>query len=389
MTSRRSVLAYLGALPVGACWSASRIGERGREGMTHFGPTEAGTTTASDGDAMDQALEMLAPYGASYRGGLSNHGPMTAEALVALGRHDAVEAWVERYRRRLEARPARRKPIDGETWREALGDRSRNRDWDEWFSRQLAEGPFAEVVGRWVPRLAPGIAAAGLQGVVRVGHAVCALEVKETALRLDELARALGYWAAEYLTLPGKPSKPGDLAPSQALKSIELLPNERRTGRGLITTELNDLKGFEPFEGAIDLVDPSKGKPSFMTDLVATFAGTFTNTKAHSFVFLHAITGAAAIAELLPYVPVDQRAAVRVRTWQVLAGIYSRFGKRDLLAIVEGDPIKAGVKEMAAQAVATGDEHTIKLVAACTREWARNPDARLLAAAAKRTRRGR
>lgn len=35
---------------------------------------------------IDEALEMLEGSGPEYTGGLSNHGPMAAEALVALWR---------------------------------------------------------------------------------------------------------------------------------------------------------------------------------------------------------------------------------------------------------------------------------------------------------------
>ena len=41
---------------------------------------------------IDQALAMLGSCGPEFGPGLSNHGPMGAEALVALGRPDAVEA---------------------------------------------------------------------------------------------------------------------------------------------------------------------------------------------------------------------------------------------------------------------------------------------------------
>jgi hypothetical protein len=49
-------------------------------------------------DALEHALSLLAQSGPSSSGGLSNHGPMAAEALVSLGRPDAVVPWVERYR---------------------------------------------------------------------------------------------------------------------------------------------------------------------------------------------------------------------------------------------------------------------------------------------------
>jgi len=337
---------------------------------------------------MDEALEMLAPYAPSFRGGLSNHGPMTAEALVALGHHDAVIRWVEGYRKRLERRPAPRKRIDASQWKDALGDGARSRDWDEWFSNELAESPWRDVVGLWVPRLAPGIAAAGLHGVIRVGHATCSLAVTENTLRLDELARALAYWASDFLPLPGEHTVAGKLSPSRALKEVELLPKERRAGRGLITTELKDLLGFEPFGGAIDLVNPAAGSPNFIAELLATFAGTFINTTSNSFVFLHAVTGAAAIAELLPYVKIEDRAGVLAYTWQVTAGILARYGQQNLVADVDVGSNNESIDRLAKLAVATGDEHTIKLASACTREWLRNPDPRLLAAAAERIRQG-
>lgn len=347
------------------------------------------------GEEMDEALELLAPYAPSFRGGLSNHGPMTAEALIALGQTDAVIPWVTKYRKRLEKRPATRKRIKATSWRNALGDGARNRDWDEWFTNELSESPWREVVGLWVPRLAPGIAAAGLHGVIRVGHAVCSLRLKENAARLDELARALAYWATEYLTLPGKPKgakdklakDTGKWAPSRALQELERLPDALRKSRGLITTELKDLIGFQPFEAAINLVDPTAGTPSFMTDLLATFAGTFINTRSGSFEFLHAITGAAAIAEMLPLVKATQRADVQAFTWQVNAGVFARYSRDNLVATVDADPKQTSAEQLAKLAVASGDEHTIKLVAACTREWRRNPAPRFLAAASKRVKR--
>ncbi len=67
--------------------------------------------------------------GPNTPGGLANHGPMAAEALVALERPDAVVPWVEKYKRRLQTHPGGRKPIDPTAWREALGDNPRVGDW--------------------------------------------------------------------------------------------------------------------------------------------------------------------------------------------------------------------------------------------------------------------
>jgi hypothetical protein len=61
---------------------------------------------ASDDGALDLALERLARTGPEYRGGLANHGPMAAGALVALGRPDVVARWVDAYAVHLD--PPRR-----------------------------------------------------------------------------------------------------------------------------------------------------------------------------------------------------------------------------------------------------------------------------------------
>ena len=378
-TTRREFLAFMGAFSLSACRFPNQAGTAGSAGQA---------TADLSSDVMDDALERLAPYGPSFRGGLSNHGPMTAEALVSLGHHDMVLGWVDSYRGRLEVRAIAQGRIVDARWQEALGKRARLGDWHEYFAEQLAEAHWKEVVGHWVPRLAPGMVAAGLHSVIRVGHAACSLTVKENAIRLDELSQALAYWAAEYTALPGEYSSAGKLAPSVALGKVERLPSELRKSRGLIASQMKELVPFAPFAEVIHLVDPSSGTPNFIADLVATFAGIFTNTTSSSFDFLHAVTGASAIAELLPYVKDEEKDAVLAYTWQVTAGIYARYSRGSLAATVETTPQDETFAQLAHHAVASGDEHTIKLTAACAREWVRNPDPRLIAAASKRIKRG-
>ena len=332
-------------------------------------------------DVMDEALGLLAPFGPSYGGGLSNHGPMTAEALVYLGYEDEVLGWVERYVQRLEPRLPAGSTTRGAEWKSWLGQRARLGDWHGWFSAQLEDAPWPEVVGQWIPRLAPGIGAAGLHGVIRVGHAVCSLKARESPLRLDELSRALAYWAAEYLPLPGAYRGGGTLSPSAALRHVPQLPQELRKGPGLISDQMAELSAFPPFEGVIQLVDPSAGATDFLADLAGTFAGLLANTPVHAFDFLHGVTGAAAVAELISHVDADKQGEVLAYAWQAIAAIYARYAPEGLVAQVEGGEPDPDLEPLARHAVARGDEHAIKLVAACAREWERNPDGRLGAAA--------
>src|SRR5512134_1830973 len=164
------------------------------------GPSKGTPMKASE--AMEDALSLLAPTGPEYHGRLANHGPMAAQALVALDRPDAVVPWVEKYRRRLLAHPGGTRPIEPGAWREALGDNDRVGDWIVFFRGQLEARPWKTVLAEWTPRFSPGVVAAAFHGAIRTAHAVRSLEAAETPARVRELAEGLGYWAATYNALP-------------------------------------------------------------------------------------------------------------------------------------------------------------------------------------------
>ncbi len=139
--------------------------------------------------AMDQALTMLAGAGPEFgTRGLSNHGPMAAEALGALGRDDAVEGWVAGYRTRLSERPSHIERINAESWREALGDVRRVSDWEDFFAIELDSMAWPDVLERWVPRLAPGVMSGATHGLIRTAHATRSLSAEASAGRRAELA---------------------------------------------------------------------------------------------------------------------------------------------------------------------------------------------------------
>ena len=141
---------------------------------------------------IDDALDILHRTGPDLVGGNSNHGPMVAEALCALGRPDAVLPWLEGYKRRFQERSQARYSVSPDGWQEALGDRSRSAAWVAFFDHALAEAPWPAVLQAWVPRLVPGLMAAATHGLIRTGHAVRSLAASETPQRLHELAEGLG-----------------------------------------------------------------------------------------------------------------------------------------------------------------------------------------------------
>src|SRR5262245_16015328 len=181
---------------------------------------------------LDEALERLRGSGSEVAGGAApNHGPMAAEALVALGRHDIVLAWADRYRRKLDAMPPPSSPVTARDWTQALGATDRFGDWVAFFRAQLAEAPWRVVFEEWIPRLLPATPSAGAHGLIRTAHALRALADAETALRVEELGVALAYWAAYYRKLPGTPHLAGALDLGDALRRIPLfLSGQARPG---------------------------------------------------------------------------------------------------------------------------------------------------------------
>jgi hypothetical protein len=321
---------------------------------------------------IDDALALLGDTGPEFAGGLSNHGPMAAEALIQLGRADAVIPWVERYRKRLQPRPEATQPVDRESWRESLGDFRRFGDWVAFFQRELSGAAWQTVVAEWVPLLAPGLVAAAMHGIIRTAHAVRSLAAGETPARVDELAQGLGYWAARYQELPGTDAGRGRAMPSEALAGVPKLPEAHRRGR-LIMDGLIRLDGDDRFPGVIDRVGTSGDASAFLSDLTRTFAAVCLGNVegfGKAVTFIHTVTGPSAIRLLLPHLPADASEPLLRYGWQAAAAVYAAFGSATDLSSERGPFDTADLVD---RAVATGDEHVIKFTDACLREHAISP----------------
>jgi hypothetical protein len=334
-----------------------------------------GEGVASDDGALDLALERLARTGPEYWGGLANHGPMAAEALVALGRADAVARWVDAYAGRLDPPPTPRVPIAPGAWKGALGRVDRVADWAALFRRELAEGPWRDVLRRWVPRLAPGFVAAATHGAIRTSHAARALEARATPPRIHELAEGLAYWAANYTPLPESAAPAGRGRPSEVVGTLDLLPARARRSGGLIMGRLAGLFEFPSFAGVASRVAVGGDPSAFFSDLTATFARIYLEnaTPGKVITFLHAVTGPSAARLLLPYTDEAGTRALMRYAWQAAAALYVAMGDRPSQPPREPDPPSAAT--LVDQAVANGDEHAIKLAEVCLREDAISPRA--------------
>jgi hypothetical protein len=325
--------------------------------------------------SLDEALAALAGYDIALKNGNSNHAPMVAEAMCAMGRPQTVMPWIARYKERLLSRPAAGDTIRAETWRSALGQRERFADWAEFFGEELRDAPWPEVLDRWTGRLMPGFCAAATHGVIRVGHAVRSLAVAETFWRRRELGDALASWAATYRELPSSEDLPeGPMAPREAIAKVPVIAPHRRRSLGNITASLAMLDDFPEFAPVIGLIDVSGDIETLLAELTETFARIYL-ANAHdvltTIVFIHGVTSLTALSGIIPYIGESTARSALRYGWQTGCALYACFGIRAMAENVE--TCAQDTQTLIDRALVNGDEHAIKITEACLRRDALVP----------------
>jgi hypothetical protein len=331
-----------------------------------------------DNVILDEGLSRLAGTGPEFAGGLSNHGPMAAEALLRLGRADEIGPWLDGYVTRLDAAPRPGDRITSASWRDALGDLRRVADWEAWFRACIAETGWRAVLSHWWPRLLPGLAAGATHGIIRTSHAArsladAAAASADTAQREAELARGLAYWAAGYTELPGTPRTGGTLDLGAALGGLPRAQEIPR--RNLITETLGAGLSAQPgFPAAMGALRPPGNVAADLYALAREFARVFlVYGRARPIALLHAVTAPVAARSVLPLLDESIARPTYDALWQVGAALYAVYtGALTPEPLPSGPPAPPDV--LADRAVAVGDEHAIKLTEACLRLHAERPD---------------
>jgi hypothetical protein len=319
---------------------------------------------------LDAALLRLRGTGSEVAGGSApNHGPMAAEALVALGRDDVVIGWTNRYRRRLSSIPLARSPITEELRTDALGAIDRFGDWVAFFAAQLTEDHWEAVFSKWIGRLLPATPSAGGHGLIRTAHALRALADAETSLRVEELGVALAYWAAYHRKLPSVPALVGRVGFDHALHRLPLfLKGKSREGipRELYLHVMQE--HAHEFSRAVDAAAEPESIEEALSSLTEAGARLYlANASSQPFVLLHTVTVPAAFRLLLPYLPDSLHMTALAYVWQNVAATAATYADE---RPVESDQWPPGEESVIVnQSIATDDPHAIKFAEACVREY--------------------
>ena len=171
------------------------------------------------------------------------------------------------------------------------------------------------------------------------------------------------------------------MKPAEAIARVAIMPPERRVFSGSIVSSLVALDDFPEFAPAIDLVDAGGDPASLVRDLAGVFARVYL-ANAHddltSIVFIHGVTGVAALGNIMPHVSEATARRAAPYVWQTGCALYSTFGSRPAPA-EEIEPPAEDADTLVEMAIEHGDEHVIKFTEACLAMHAQSPSAAFLA----------
>lgn len=333
-------------------------------------------------EALDDILEDARRDSVEFPYLLANHAPMVLAAMSRIGASDArIAEWLAMYRQAkgLVPMPPPVAPIDPARWTDALGDRTREADYREFFVAEVRRRGIPDAIRTYLPTLIPGIGASALHGLMRLAYGV---------LRMDgaEVGTALGYWSTTYLKMPqatGAAPLTDDpavvLAKSGAIEAMHHLKPET----DLLWHNIR-AAGAEPdFAPVVDMLAIG---PDCLNRLAATSLTVFAATM--DFSALHAVTGTHWVRLVAPFVPDADRAALIRYFWQIIASLVPKIGFPTLpdAETVEGWRQMDAPEwpEIFAKAVASDDEHDISLTFSASEEQKVYPDRLYRVVAAKR-----
>lgn len=329
-----------------------------------------------------QRLHRLGPeYGGDEEGnhGNTNHGPMAAEVMVRRGLDIRVEEWLDGYVKRLDQLPAPGRSVERDSWRDALGDHHRIADWKAYFSRELAEAPWHDVLATWWPRLLPGIAAGSTHGVIRTGHAVRTLMIGTTQETLNELAHGLAFWAGRWRCI--RAAEPaGTLTPAQAFDALPRLPDQT----GFIAHRIDRLERLPQWPAvvaALALPDDPGGVRATLASLVDAATLRFPAVGRSAPVLLvHTATAPNAVLHCLPVLPRELWRSSLSAAWTAVAALTVMYADAPSRASapVSGHDLVGNLLDRAA---AHRDEHVLKFADTAAESFGRTSNRDTIAAA--------
>lgn len=289
-----------------------------------------------------------------YREQLTNHLPMALQALHALGAGDErLHGFYADYAQRFAGREAAPDAAPVADWRALRGAVNGFAALRATFARALAQGGRDAVLREALPDLLAGVAAAALHGLIRTAHAI-------EAEHDNELAAALAYWAWRWQPLSPAPAG-APLAFDDWAAELTSQAAEWTCEGPSISMRMNTAAASAPYRALAGRLAASHDWLPRLADFAARRYG-----QSGNFTVLHLVTGLRAFRVISPWLD-DAGAATPLLVQAVTAAYLA--ARIDPRAVLPASPALAWPAVIAA-AIASDDDHVIKLVHACREEHA-------------------
>ena len=338
---------------------------------------------AASQSANDRALAVLLDrcqaFSPEYGDGLSTHLPMALQALHGLGApparlHTLFDLIAPRLPLRPDAAVHGHDSPQGSPPGPALTALARPDDWPllrgrieafetlrQALAHIAARDGLAATLTTALPLLMPGVAAVALHGLIRSAHGVAAGHA-------DELISGLAYWAARHAPLVAPAAagpRPSALSLTAWLAGLQALPMPHGAPAHLIIQRMQahaGVAGFAAVAGALALDGHT------LDALASHAAGLY--AASGNFTVLHLVTGCQAMRVLMPWLA-DVLGALRPFSIAAAAALRASGLRQIELAALTTQPTPNLTAaplpwaETVRRAIASNDEHVIKLVQAC------------------------
>jgi hypothetical protein len=313
--------------------------------------------TAGSGD-IGVFLSDMSSWGSEFDGTFANHAPMALTALAGIGGTRAeLERFFAYYKSYKKLKPFQLPvaPLDATTWQSVKGDRTREADLRAFFRREVVRLGVDAALLAYLPELAPGVAASAFHALMRLAYALLCDNA-------DDVAIALGYWAATFLAMPpatGAPPTTED--PAQVLvRTMTIAPLHDLPLHELLWQNMRDAAAVPDFKPVVDwLAIDDRTLARMATTGLAIFAAT------QHFAALHIVTGLHWLRIIEPKCTRPTFYLLLRHFWQGIAGLVGELGFPELPSADMLDqwrrtatPDWFDLKRVAAKSL---DEHDISL----------------------------
>ena len=297
--------------------------------------------------SLQALLDAGARHAPEYQGGLSNHLPMALVSLHSLGADAArLQAFCDHYAPRLQAAPPAVAWPSGDAWTGRFGQPEAWPAYRALFAEWMVAEGATEMLACVLPALMPGCGAAAFHGPIRVAAAL-------RAGHAAEVADALAYWASRFVTLGPVPSDLGTVAdPRMLLRRLQAVPSRK----ALIADRMVVAARNPALQAAVPRLLIDQHTLARLARLSAqAYAGS------GNFTALHLVTACHAMRVLVP--AIENPLPCLRWFWQAWAtAVAAACLKRLPPASAQTWPT------LVAAALASNDEHQIKLIDSCRAE---------------------